>query len=572
MSKDALPEPPTLEERLARLQRPLGDGSYLAASWDNYYTRRYRDVCAIIKALFDTDGHAEPDRPITVLEYGCSAGALFRALDHNLGSRFHFRFIGVDTDRRASGFLRAKMPAVEIHEADLTRFEEMVAAASLTADVCVAMSQLYGTDEQTASRLLGAYAAIAPHVVVVDQIDNVNGGSGKLLELVDHSERRYEAFCHPFARLLSDAGYRAIASFPAAEPYKSISGYVVASRADGLSSDAIAASLQRSDAAGDGALAQPVSFGAILSDFLRANKLACMDVGAAGGVHDLWRPYSEFIEVDAFEPNEEACRRAAAASQPFVHWHPVALGAQTGAQQFYVLSAPTGSSFYPPNDDVQQFFNGSSYRRITRIVDIETLTIADFLHRFHRPMPNLIKLDTQGSELDILRSVDDSQWPAVFAIEVEVEFAELYKNQPLFCDVDGFLRSKGLVLFDLRTAREYCCAHDDVAYYLKKYFDVSTGRNDMSARLYAGDALYIRNFLTEPPTSRDDLLRLVATLLIYLYFDYAIYVCDVGLEQGLLTASEHETLIAEIVAGAPRRRPVDHVYQAFWQVRSWPNQ
>jgi len=38
----------------------------------------------------------------------------------------------------------------------------------------------------------------------------------------------------------------------------------------------------------------------------------------------------------------------------------------------------------------------------------------------------------------------------VVGIEVEVEFSELYEKQPLFNDVDNFIRDKGFELFDLR--------------------------------------------------------------------------------------------------------------------------
>src|SRR6185295_2748600 len=263
--------------------------------------------------------------------------------------------------------------------------------------------------------------------------------------------------------------------------------------------------------------------------------------------------------------DRHACQRAADASPPFVHWHPVALGRTTGKQPFYVLRASTGSSFYPPNDDVQQFLNDSTYRHIERVVDIDTTSIPDFLRRFNRPMPNLLKLDTQGSELDILQSIDGEAWDSVLAIETEVEFIEVYRNQPQFSDVDAFLRSKGMLLFDLRTAREYCCAHDDPAHYMKKHYGFTHGRQDMSARLYAGDALYIRDAFNNPPRTRALLLKLIATLLIYLYFDYAIYFCERGVELGLIDEKERDRLIEEIVAGTPKERAADHVYQAFWQ-------
>ncbi|MGE0483642.1 MAG: FkbM family methyltransferase [Gammaproteobacteria bacterium] len=334
------------------------------------------------------------------------------------------------------------------------------------------------------------------------------------------------------------------------------------------------------------------ALGSYLTTYLGTDRLACMDVGAAGGVHGLWRPYGEVIEVDAFEPNAAACAYAAEHSEPYVKWFPVALGGHTGTQKFYVLNAPSGSSFYPPNDDEQRFFNDSHYRGIDRVVDIETITVADFLRQHARPAPNLLKLDTQGSELDILRTLDDEHWDAVLTIEVEVEFIELYRGQPLFRDVDDYLRERGMLLFDLRTAREYCSAHDTTGYYTRKHLNFAVGRNDLSARLYAGDALYVRDFITRPVSDRGLLLKLVAAMMIYSFFDYALYLVDDGHARGILGASEHATLMNEIVTCAPRprtweradeigdkarrlmasHRVDDTTYQAFWMIRNWPNQ
>jgi len=52
---------------------------------------------------------------------------------------------------------------------------------------------------------------------------------------------------------------------------------------------------------------------------------------------------------------------------------------------------------------------------------------------------DFIKLDTQGSELQILQGASSVLTDSVFGLEIEVAFTELYKGQPLFADVDLFL-------------------------------------------------------------------------------------------------------------------------------------
>jgi FkbM family methyltransferase len=54
-----------------------------------------------------------------------------------------------------------------------------------------------------------------------------------------------------------------------------------------------------------------------------------------------------------------------------------------------------------------------------------------------------IKIDTQGYELDILKSINSATWRDIYAFEVEVNLVETYKNCGLIEEVIMLLRSKG---------------------------------------------------------------------------------------------------------------------------------
>lgn len=59
----------------------------------------------------------------------------------------------------------------------------------------------------------------------------------------------------------------------------------------------------------------------------------------------------------------------------------------------------------------------------------------------------------QGADLNVLEGSIQLLERSVLAIQIEVEFSHLYVNQPLFADVDIFLRDRNFTLFDLRIAR-----------------------------------------------------------------------------------------------------------------------
>src|SRR5262249_12855579 len=60
------------------------------------------------------------------------------------------------------------------------------------------------------------------------------------------------------------------------------------------------------------------------------------------------------------------------------------------------------------------------------------------------------KIDVQGGELAVLRGATDLL-DRTIVVHSEVEFAPVYRDQPLFSDVDLFLRERDFELIDLMT-------------------------------------------------------------------------------------------------------------------------
>ena len=331
------------------------------------------------------------------------------------------------------------------------------------------------------------------------------------------------------------------------------------------------------------------SLAALLTD----EPVRALDVGAAGGMPGNWVPYSAYLAVDAFEPDGAECERQRRKGVGPVEWFPVALAGATGKRPFYVLNRSTGSSLFPPNEEVLGQFTPEDYWGIHKVLELDCLSLADFIERYDRPAPEMIKLDTQGAELEILASLRDDHWDAVRFVETEVEFREVYKGQPLFFDVHEFMTEKGFRLLDLRTHRAYHLADGRRNGHLRRELSAGVGSKRLSAQLLAGDALYARPPTDERVVSTSRALAgYVLAALAYRYHDLVFDLLDRPETRGVLSEADRTAWRGDVRRTAPKPRPWERAelpfdlarrvrsrffpsrngYQAFWTRRTWPDQ
>jgi len=179
-----------------------------------------------------------------------------------------------------------------------------------------------------------------------------------------------------------------------------------------------------------------------LCDILpEGERIHVLDIGAAFVEEP---PYQSLLKagratITAFEPDDQARARLLEIYGDEHRILPNFVG--TGeARNFHQLNWPITSSLLPPNTPLLLKFQmleevmqpvGQRLVETVRLDDLHEIQDVDF-----------IKIDVQGGELDVL-SHAGRLLPDVLLIQVEVEFVTLYRNQPLFADVDRFLRSAG---------------------------------------------------------------------------------------------------------------------------------
>jgi FkbM family methyltransferase len=154
-------------------------------------------------------------------------------------------------------------------------------------------------------------------------------------------------------------------------------------------------------------------------------------------------------ELHVFEPNPAAmalCRRTAAANTDIpIILNQVALGDKLDKVTFRPIDPDrTETQWADGNIGASSLFEADkSYpyeSYVQRQITVDMITL-DFYCLTHSK-PDLLWIDVQGAELMLFRGAEETL-RNVRVIHVELSFRPLYHGQPLYWEVDRYLRARG---------------------------------------------------------------------------------------------------------------------------------
>ena len=185
---------------------------------------------------------------------------------------------------------------------------------------------------------------------------------------------------------------------------------------------------------------------------LNEQKIGYVDVGASGGLEPRWDAFKNIIKVFAFEPDQRSREKLVQTEQHIVF--DKALSHSQGERNFYLCQTPQVSSMLKPNLNFLELFPRVERFNILKIISMEVSTLDQCLEKHNRDV-DFIKLDTQGSELEILQGGRGVLEKSVLGIEIEIEFFQLYQDQPIFQDIVSFLKENGFQFIDFTNLQRW---------------------------------------------------------------------------------------------------------------------
>jgi len=187
------------------------------------------------------------------------------------------------------------------------------------------------------------------------------------------------------------------------------------------------------------------------------------------------------------------------------------------------------SSIYEPNMDILRLYKNPQRWEIKKKITMKTFPLNDVLKKNSISEIDFMKIDTQGSELEILKGGTD-YLDRIIGLEVESEFIEIYKNQPLFPEVDKFIQSNGFKLIDMR----------------RTFWKRNIGSSSMNkGQLIFADLLYMRtpeSVLNIKGICSSKVIKAIKVYLTYGYPDLSIELLNDANNQGIIEDRDYSRI------------------------------
>ena len=248
------------------------------------------------------------------------------------------------------------------------------------------------------------------------------------------------------------------------------------------------------------------------------NSLYIIDVGARSGLEDVLRNLEKNLDINiiGFEPEKKAFDKLMINVPERTVYFNVGLFSKKCKKTLYVTRDPGNTSLYKPDYNfLNSYFTKEDLSKLEivseHIVDVDTL---DNVLESSELNPDFIKLDTEGSEVDILYGCNKFLQNNLLGVESEISYHRLKLSQLTFKDLDNFLDKLDFQLFDLKQRH--------IKRPIGQEFGMRKGQLMYCDALYFKSIKGLENIVKDKPITykKHKIINMIILTCSYGYFDY----------------------------------------------------
>lgn len=133
-----------------------------------------------------------------------------------------------------------------------------------------------------------------------------------------------------------------------------------------------------------------------------------------------------------------------------------------GVEHFYINKDRWSSSLFKidlrASNYLMESKDGDMWKDHCVISEVKNVNVTTFDEMYKNKLhikPDFLSMDAQASEFSIMKGAKTVFDNDLLGVTTEVEFRELYEDQPLFSDQDVLLRNNGFIFIDLLNSQRW---------------------------------------------------------------------------------------------------------------------
>lgn len=179
------------------------------------------------------------------------------------------------------------------------------------------------------------------------------------------------------------------------------------------------------------------------------------DVGSGGYRHSIWDPIADRSTIIGFDPNPD--NRDNSFSTVFADGifidKVVCPDDALDSVAFNFTRRPSCSSMLQPDMGMVGTYSFRDFFRVERTVTVPATSLNRVLRSYKVRGFDWIKLDAQGADLSLLKSLEPKRFDKLLAVDVEPGIMAFYHGEDTFSVTHDYLLARGFWLSDMNVQR-----------------------------------------------------------------------------------------------------------------------
>ncbi|HMG44928.1 MAG TPA: FkbM family methyltransferase [Acidimicrobiales bacterium] len=180
------------------------------------------------------------------------------------------------------------------------------------------------------------------------------------------------------------------------------------------------------------------------------HRLTLVDVGASLEPFLPFQPLLGQATYVGFDPDlREIHHRDDGSGKRIMVDKAVVVDPEASTVKFFLTRNPTCSSTLPPRSELAKSYVNAYRFEVVGTEEVEATTLDAAMDSVGVERIDWIKLDTQGTDLRLLRSLGAARWATLMAVDAEPGFDQHYEGEDTFGDLHREMLDRGYWLADL---------------------------------------------------------------------------------------------------------------------------